>query len=55
MNIYKALALISMLIPISSMGSEKQANTTDEQQDKYLEHQKIGVWLSEIQHPLHLQ
>mgnify|MGYP006128788359 FL=1 len=38
MNIYKALALILMLIPISSMGSEKQANTTDEQQDKYLEH-----------------
>ena len=38
MNTCKALALILMLIPISSIGSEKQANTTDEQRDKYLEH-----------------
>ena len=30
-NIYTVLVFILMLIPISSMGSEKPANTTDEQ------------------------
>ena len=37
-NIYTVLVFILMLIPISSMGSEKPANTTDEKWGKYLEH-----------------